>query len=125
MTYCSSGCVCNDLNVLISGIPASDYNIIKEIAGWSACISSSIMFIPNIIVSIKTKGEKTMTFKFTLLFIISCIFWLIYGILINSLSTIILEIFLLCNAIFIVCLRCYYLYKRHKLNTIIISEITE
>ena len=116
MSYCASSCVCRDVNILINSISEENYNIIKEIFGWLACISSSIMFIPDIIFAIKTKGGKTITFKFMILFIISCIFWLIYGVLINSLSTIILELFLLCNALLMSILRCKYFYKKHQLN---------
>jgi len=122
MSYCASSCVCRDVNILINSISEENYNIVKEIFGWLACVSSSIMFIPDIIYAIKTKGEKTITFKFMILFIISCIFWLIYGVLIKSLSTIILELFLLSNALLMSILRCIYFYRKHQLNK---TDITD
>ena len=101
----SSQCICYNLdpyNLTQNEI----YNVVREIMGILSALTSAILFIPDIILTCKTKGKKSHNFKFLLLFLLGAFFWLIYGILIFSISTIILEIFLITNIGIILLFKC-------------------
>ena len=94
----SDSCVCYNFN-LDKLFSAETFIIVREIMGILAALTSAILFIPDMIITCKTKGEKAHNFVFLLLFLLGSLFWLIYGILIFSISTIMLEIFLIINII--------------------------
>ena len=126
MTYCSSSCVCSDLNTRLNLIDPEIYTIIKETMGILSAITSAVLFIPDVIITYRTRGEKSHNFNFLFIFLIGAIFWLIYGILIYSISTIILEIFLIINILIISFIKCankYIKYKKQELEIVRILEV--
>lgn len=114
MSFCASACICDDLHKYIPEIDHNTFTIIKEITGGLASFSSAIMFIPNMIDTCKTCGKKTIPLNFMFLYIVQCSFWLLYGILIFSIPTILLELFLISNVFFMFFFRIYYLRKKKK-----------
>tara|TARA_B110000211_G_C13981851_1_gene509774 strand:+ start:200 stop:586 length:387 start_codon:yes stop_codon:yes gene_type:complete len=124
----STACVCYNLNPdKLFGVET--YVIIRETMGILSAGTSAILFIPDLIITCKTKGKQAHTFKFLLLFLLGTVFWLIYGILILSLSTILLEIFLIINIIVMLIIKCIYLSRNgitghNQNNTPSIEEIT-
>uniref|UniRef100_A0A6C0B660 PQ loop repeat protein n=1 Tax=viral metagenome TaxID=1070528 RepID=A0A6C0B660_9ZZZZ len=111
----TSSCICYDLNIN-NILGAQPYIIIRETMGILSAVTSGILFIPDIIISCKTKGRRTHDFKFLILFLLGAIFWLIYAILIYSISTIILEIFLIINITIILIMKCIYYYHQRRLR---------
>jgi MtN3 and saliva related transmembrane protein len=58
---------------------------LPEIIGFTASILSIVSFIPQVIKTLKTRSTKDLSLSMYLIFTLSQIFWLIYGILIHSL----------------------------------------
>ena len=114
MSFCASACICDDLHKYLPDMDHYTFTILKELAGGLASFSSAIMFIPNIIETCKTYGEKTIPLNFMFLYFIQCLFWLLYGVLIFSIPTILLELFLIGNVFFMFCYRMRYLRKQKK-----------
>ena len=124
----STSCVCYNLNPdKLFGVDT--YVIIREVMGILSACTSAILFIPDLIITCKTKGEQAHNFKFLLLFLLGAVFWLIYGILIASISTILLEIFLIININIILIIKCIYRHRslitrQNQNNTFSIEEVT-
>ncbi len=108
-------CLCYNTD-LSNFVGRDTFIIVRDIMGILAAVSSGILFIPDIILSCKTKGEKTHDFKFLALYLLGTIFWLIYGIMIYSISTIILELFLIINVAIISVIKCVYKINQRRLS---------
>jgi len=63
-------------------------NSLTEIIGIIAGLCTTISFIPQAIKVYKSKQTKDISLKMFILFTAGLIFWLIYGILLNSLPII-------------------------------------
>jgi len=68
---------------------------IVEIVGYIAAILSVICFIPQAIKIIVTKDTNALSFWMYFLFLLSVIFWLIYGLMLNSFPIILKNIFVI------------------------------
>ena len=66
--------------------------MIEEIIGYLAGIFIMISFIPQVIKSYKTKNVGDISLGLIIATIIGTIFWIIYGIMINSMPLIIMNI---------------------------------
>ena len=64
----------------------------SEIIGFIATALSVICFIPQAIKTIKTRDTEAISFWMYLLFLLSVIFWLIYGFMVSSMPIIIKNI---------------------------------
>ena len=117
MSYCSSGCVCPDYYKII-GIDELQYTIYKEIIGSISAILTAITLIPQIIVSIKSKGKDSISYCFLFITFTSCIFWFIYGLLLGSISTILLQVIVVCNSLILFTCKLRYKYNKNKIKFI-------
>jgi len=59
-----------------------------EIIGYLAAFFTTISFIPQVIKVVKEKQTRNISLQMYLIFSLGITFWLIYGILINSLPII-------------------------------------
>ena len=66
-----------------------------EIIGFIAAILSVICFIPQAMRIIKTKDTNAISFWMYFIFLLSVIFWLIYGIMMTSYPIIFKNIFVI------------------------------
>ena len=66
-----------------------------EILGLAAGSLTTISFLPQVIKTWKSRSAKDLSLVMFSLFCLGVIFWLIYGLLINSLPVIISNIFTL------------------------------
>jgi len=111
MSFCASACICNDLHNYITFMDYKTFTIIKEVVGVAASLSSAVIFIPNIIETCHTRGEKTIPLNFMFLFMIQSTLWLMYGILIFSIPTVLLELFLIGNIFIMFFFKLIYMRK--------------
>jgi len=110
---CYGECIC-------LGIPKINDNhvIIKEVIGLIATILTGITLIPQIVIAIKTKGKQTMNIPFLFITLIATIFWLIYGYLLDSIQTVILEVVVFINVIVLfICKGIYWCKTKRNLKT--------
>ena len=84
---CYGECICLE----IPNINDSQ-GVVKEVIGIIATTLTGITLIPQIVIAIKTKGEKTMDIPFLFITFSATIFWIIYGYLLGSIQTVILEV---------------------------------
>lgn len=115
MSYCSSGCYCPDYYKLIN-MDQKNYIIVKEISGILATLFSAITLIPQIYISCRTKGKETMSYSFLLITFLSVIFWFIYGLLIASVQTLLLEIVVGINVIILFSFKLAYNINQYKIK---------
>ena len=114
MSYCSSGCTCPDYYKII-GMDKTVYIIIKETIGIIAAFLTGITLMPQVYIAIKSKGEKTMNYTFLVITLFATIFWLVYGLLLGSLQTFILEVIVFINVIILFISRLIYQIKNRNL----------
>lgn len=88
-----------------------------EIIGFIAAILSVICFIPQAFRVIKTKDTNALSFWMYLLSLLSVIFWLIYGIMLNSTPIILKNIFVIILSGFILSIKIVHILKRKKPNS--------
>ncbi|MBT4824341.1 hypothetical protein HN695_00100 [Candidatus Woesearchaeota archaeon] len=67
--------------------------MITEIIGYSAAVVGTSLMLPQVIKSIKTKSVGDLSYVMVIVYVINCILWLTYGILLNAWPMI------LCNAL--------------------------
>jgi MtN3 and saliva related transmembrane protein len=84
----------------------------SEIIGFIATFLSVICFIPQAIKTIKTKDTEAISFWMYLLFLLSVIFWLIYGFMVSSLSIIVKNILVIILSSIILYLKIRNLLKK-------------
>ena len=96
MSYCSSGCFCPDYYKLI-GFEKVNYIIFKETIGIMASILTAITLLPQIYLAIHSHGKETMSPSFLVITMFATIFWFMYGILLGSLQTVVLEVIVFIN----------------------------
>ena len=107
--------------LIIENIPSSILNsyyyiIPREIIGTLATIFTAISLIPQICKTLKTKRVEDLSCLFLVFYSLSIVTWLIYGILLLSIQTVILELFLIGNMIFLIHLKIKYtLYQKKNL----------
>tara|TARA_B110000967_G_C18844035_1_gene540959 strand:- start:491 stop:835 length:345 start_codon:yes stop_codon:yes gene_type:complete len=114
MSYCSSGCTCPDYYKII-GMDKTVYIIIKETIGIIAAFLTGITLMPQVYIAIKSKGEKTMNYTFLIITLIATIFWLVYGMLLGSIQTVVLEVIVFINVIILFISRLIYQIKNRNL----------
>ncbi len=68
---------------------------VVEIVGYIAATLSVICFIPQAIKILLTKDTNAISFWMYFLFLLSVIFWLIYGLMLGSLPIIFKNIFVI------------------------------
>jgi len=68
---------------------------VVEIVGYIAAMLSVICFIPQAIKILLTKDTNAISFWMYFLFLLSVIFWLIYGLMLGSLPIIFKNIFVI------------------------------
>lgn len=113
MSYCYSGCICHSfVNVL--HVNEYTFNIIKEVVGTIACIISAFLFIPSIVRMFIKGNTENFSVEFLIIFFTGCIFWLMYAIMILSIQTILLEIFLIINLCIISVYKGILYYKKQR-----------
>lgn len=88
----------------------------SEIVGYIAAILSVICFIPQAIRIIQTKDTNAISFWMYLLFLLSVIFWLIYGFMLSSLPIILKNIFAIILSGIILIFKIQNLLKSKKLK---------
>jgi len=63
--------------------------LIVELIGFTAATTGTLLMLPQILKSIKTKRVDDISFGMLVLYFLNCLLWLIYGILIINLPIII------------------------------------
>ena len=121
MSYCYSGCVCPSF-VNFLHMNEHTFNIIKEILGSMACIISAFLFIPSIVHMFIKGNTENFSITFLIIFFMGCVFWLMYAIMIFSIQTILLEIFLIINLCIISVYKRVLYYKKKRLPTPVQEE---
>ncbi|WP_411354458.1 SemiSWEET transporter [Thiomicrorhabdus indica] len=81
-----------------------------EYLGYLAGIFTAIAFIPQAIKTLKTRNTESISLTTYILFSLGIIFWLIYGISLNSLPMIIANSLTLLFASPILAIKIYHLY---------------
>jgi len=117
MSYCASACICSDLNTKYPFMGTENFIIIKETLGALAGVFSAIMFFPYVISTCKSRGKESISLNFIILTTASTFFWLLYGITIFSISTVILELFVLLNLAGISIMKFIAFYKKKRIET--------
>jgi MtN3 and saliva related transmembrane protein len=69
--------------------------LLQSIIGYFAAFCTSISFLPQVILIIKTKNTSAISLPMYFIYISGIILWLIYGFLINDKVVIIANIFTL------------------------------
>ena len=115
MSYCSSGCYCPDYYKII-GMDETYYIIFKEVIGIISGVLSGITLMPQIYIAIQTKGKETMNYSFLGITLLATIFWFIYGALLGSIQTIVLEIVVFTNVLILFICKLVYSVNQHKIK---------
>jgi len=112
---CSGECICLEMPNI-----NDSQGVVKEVIGIIATTLTGITLIPQIVIAIKTKGEKTMDIPFLFITFSATIFWIIYGYLLGSIQTVILEVIVFFNVIILsICKFVYWCKtKRHLENNV-------
>lgn len=79
-----------------------------EIIGYLAAFFTTISFIPQVVKVVKEKQTRNISLQMYLIFSLGITFWLIYGILINSLPIILANSLTLTFAIIILSYKIKY-----------------
>ena len=79
-----------------------------NIIGFSAAISTTIAFVPQVIKTIKTKSVKDISLIMYIIFTTGIFLWLVYGILINSKPVILANIVTFILALIVLMLKIKY-----------------
>ena len=58
--------------------------MITEIIGYSAAVVGTSLMLPQVIKSLRTKSVGDLSYMMVILYVINCVLWLTYGILINA-----------------------------------------
>ena len=89
---------------------SSFFNIFKtnDLYGSLAALLTTIAFLPQLIKTFQTKKADDVSFLMLILFITGLIFWIIYGILINSYPILIANILTLSFNLSILILKILY-----------------
>ena len=80
-----------------------------ELLGYSAAIFSAISFLPQVTKMYKSRSVKDVSSSMYVIYLISVILWLFYGIKINSIHLILSEVFTLILVIVILVMK--YLWR--------------
>lgn len=86
--------------------------MITEIIGYTAAVAGTLIMVPQVIKSIKTKKVDDLAWGMLVLFLLNCILWVIYGVLITAWPVIISNSVVLLIIIFQSILK----YKYSSLN---------
>jgi MtN3 and saliva related transmembrane protein len=70
--------------------------LLTDIIGFSAAIVGTSLMLPQVIKSIRTKRVGDVSFVMLCMYILNCVLWLAYGVLIAALPVI------LCNSVALV-----------------------
>ncbi len=79
-----------------------------NVIGYLAAFIGSVMFMPQVIKTWKTKETKSLSLLSYSLLVAVSLLWLIYGILLMAGPIIVVNFFLLCLSTFIVILKLRY-----------------
>ena len=82
---------------------------VAELIGYAAAFCATVSLIPQVIKIWKERSAKAISITMYLIYSLSLILWLIYGIMINSIPLIIAEIITLILSIAILIMK--YLWK--------------
>ena len=82
--------------------------MLVNIVGFLACFTSTISLIPQIIKMFKTRSVDDLSTGMIINFLLSSIFWILYGYLIISWSVLLTNIFMLILAITMAFLKIKY-----------------
>lgn len=58
--------------------------LIVDVIGWVAAVVGTVIMVPQVIRSFKTKRTKDISIAMVLIFILNCSLWTTYGFLIKS-----------------------------------------
>lgn len=83
------------------------FNLV-DVVGTAAAIFTTISFIPQVIQVVKTKSTKDISLLMFSLFTLGVTFWLIYGLLTNSLPVILANATVLCLSLTIIAYKLKY-----------------
>ncbi|MEK6969391.1 MAG: SemiSWEET family transporter [Nanoarchaeota archaeon] len=86
--------------------------MITEIIGYTAAVAGTLIMIPQVIKSLKTKKVDDLAWGMLVLFLLNCVLWVIYGVLITAWPVIISNSIVLLIIIFQSILK----YKYSSLN---------
>jgi MtN3 and saliva related transmembrane protein len=75
-------------------------SIFTEIIGYIAAVFGTILMLPQVFKSYKTKRVEDISFVMLVVYILNCSFWEVYGILIHSMPVIICNVLALIIGIF-------------------------
>jgi len=92
------------------------YIIFKEVIGIISGVLSGITLMPQIYIAIQTKGKETMNYSFLGITLLATIFWFIYGALLGSIQTIVLEIVVFTNVLILFICKLVYSVNQHKIK---------
>ncbi len=76
----------------------TNHMLIQSIIGYVAAFCTTISFLPQVILIIKTSSTSAISLPMYLIYIVGVLLWLIYGILISDNVIIIANFFTLCLA---------------------------
>lgn len=80
-----------------------------ELLGYSAAIFSAISFLPQATKMYKSRSVKDISLSMYVVYLISLVLWLLYGIKINSIHLIVSELFTLVLVVIILVMK--YLWQ--------------
>jgi len=89
---------------------------VAQILGWTATFLFSIMVIPQIIKTIKSKDTKGVSLLLFIIFLIANVIALIYAIMISQPPLIIKYIIAIITTITYIGIFLYYYYQKNNLN---------
>lgn len=81
---------------------------LTDVIGYTAAAIGSILFLPQVIKSWRTKKTKQLSFLTYALITIAAILWIIYGFLLSATPVIFVNSVILCLSILILVLKLRY-----------------
>ena len=82
--------------------------IIVDVIGYSAAIVGTLLMLPQLAKSLKTKKVRDISFAMLVLYFINCILWSAYGFLINALPLLICNLIALAISIVLIIIKIKY-----------------
>ena len=82
--------------------------IITNVVGYSAAVVGTVLMLPQVVKSVKTKQVKNLSYLMVVLYFLNCLLWATYGILIWAIPIILCNFIALLISIFLLALKVRY-----------------
>ena len=82
--------------------------IIVDVIGYSAAIVGTLLMLPQLAKSLKTRKVRDISFAMLILYFINCVLWATYGFLINALPLLICNLIALAISIVLIIIKIKY-----------------